>query len=608
MKTLKIFVVLCLFHLSWFNSLAGDQTDSTTIVQTNNTLENKGEISETLRLQADSIHRADSLEQIALKEQIANLHAKDQKKKEQLQARLDSMHRIQQEREVRIKLQVDSLRKNTVGVPVVILEDTIFKIYSRLGPFHPSDRAASIQAKINALLEESDFNPSKILISRSEESHDVMYESHILFSVTDRDAFWSDLPREEVAKNYTISLQQTLQSYQLKSGFWQNLKRIFLLILVLAVFFFGFKKLNQGISWVTEKVRIKVNPYVKGFSFKGYEILSKEREEQILGWLLKIFKWLCIALVGYLSLPIIFSIFPATKGIATSLFGYVFNPIFAFVKSFIGFIPELITIIVIILLTRYFVRFLKFLSGEVATGKLQINGFYPDWANPTFNILRIVIYAFSFVVIFPYLPGSNSPIFQGVSVFLGLLISLGSSTAIGNIIAGLVITYMRAFRVGDRVQIGETTGDVIEKTMLVTRVRTIKNEDITIPNMSILNGRTINYSSSAKTRGLILNRTVSIGYDVPWKDVHQLLIDAALKTELIQNEPLPFVHQTSLDDFYVSYQINGYTEFPEKSAGIVSELYANIQDAFNNAGIEILSPHYRADRDGNASTIPVVKK
>ena len=171
-------------------------------------------------------------------------------------------------------------------------------------------------------------------------------------------------------------------------------------------------------------------------------------------------------------------------------------------------------------------------------------------------------------------------------------------------VAGLVITYMRPFKIGDRIKIGDITGDVIEKNMLVTRVRTIKNEEITIPNSSVLSGNTINYSSISKTEGLIIHTTVTIGYDIPWKDMHQALIDAALKTDMILKQPKPFVLQTSLDDFYVSYQINAYTKEPASQAQIYSELHKNIQDVCNERGLEILSPHYRSERDGNMTTIP----
>jgi small-conductance mechanosensitive channel len=208
------------------------------------------------------------------------------------------------------------------------------------------------------------------------------------------------------------------------------------------------------------------------------------------------------------------------------------------------------------------------------------------------------------IVIFPYLPGSESPIFKGVSVFLGFLFTFGSMGSLSNIIAGIVLTYMRLFKINDRVKIGDVTGDVIEKSLLVTRIRTVKNEIISIPNSTVMSSHTINYSSDTPDRGLILHTSVTIGYDAPWKDVHQALLTAADRTEMLLKEPKPYVLQTSLEDFYVAYQINAYTKDANKQASIYSELHKNIQDSFNEAGLEIMSPHYRAARDGNATTIP----
>ena len=205
---------------------------------------------------------------------------------------------------------------------------------------------------------------------------------------------------------------------------------------------------------------------------------------------------------------------------------------------------------------------------------------------------------------FPYLPGSNSPAFQGVSVFLGILLSIGSSSAIANIVAGVVITYMRPFRVGDRVRIADTTGDVVEKNLLVTRVRSIKNVDVSIPNSMVLGSHIINYSTVAQKEGLILNTTITIGYDAPWRQVHELLKEAARRTDLINQDREPYVLQTALNDFYVSYELNAYTNSPNKMAIIYSGLHQNIQDCFNEAGMEIMSPHYSTLRDGNETTTP----
>ena len=309
-----------------------------------------------------------------------------------------------------------------------------------------------------------------------------------------------------------------------------NLFRIGLMLVVMIVFSFVIKYINRGVKYANQKLIIKYKHLLKGIRIKNYEFLSQEKELQIIRFLFKVLRWLLIISVVYIALPTILSIFPSTKEIAEKLIGFVISPLKNVVIGFVNFIPSLFAIAIIIFIARYFVRILGFLSVEISKEKLKVPGFYPDWSKPTFNLLKIVIYAFTFVVVFPYLPGSDSPIFRGVSVFFGLLISLGSSSAIGNIIAGLVITYMRAFKIGDRVKIAGTVGDVIEKTMLVTRVRTPKNEDVSIPNAAILSGSTINYSSSSDdlSLGLVLHTTVTIGYDVPWPKVHEVLVGCCL--------------------------------------------------------------------------------
>jgi small-conductance mechanosensitive channel len=288
------------------------------------------------------------------------------------------------------------------------------------------------------------------------------------------------------------------------------------------------------------------------------------------------------------------------------LLKWILDPAGTALDGLINFIPDLFTILVIVFIFRYVIKGMKYYVDLIDKGQIQIRGFESDWAQPTFKILKFLLYAFMLVLIFPFLPGSGSPAFKGVSVFIGVLLSLGSSSAIANMVAGLVITFMRPFRIGDRVKIGDITGDVVEKTSLVTRIRTIKNEDVTVPNSTVLLSNTINYSTSTRAReiGLIIHSTVTIGYSVPWKDMHQALINAALRTDMILKNPEPFVLQTSLDDFYVSYQINGYTQEANQQDTIYSKLHQNIQDCCNEAGIEIMSPHYRNQRDGNMTTIP----
>lgn len=495
--------------------------------------------------------------------------------------------------------QADSLNR-----PVVFYEDTLFYIGAKLGPFDPSDRASSFSNKLELLLDSENFDTTLLTTSKDDLAIEILHGDIILGSVTLADG--NQLGKEPaiLAEQYINAIKTSYRNNYHSRSLIQNLIRSSLIILVIVIVAFLVTFINKGFNKLIDFILSKWHRYFKGIKIKSFELLSAEKEEQVLKVLMRIFKILLIIVLLYLALPIIFSIIPSTKNLASTLLSYITNPLRSILSSFFGYIPELFMILIVVVITYYLGQFINFISGEIERGNLAIPGFYPEWAKPTFNLLKILVYAFSFIVIFPYLPGSDSPAFQGVSVFLGLLISLGSSSAISNIIAGLVIIYMRAFKIGDRVKIGDTTGDVIEKTMLVTRLRTIKNEEVTIPNSSILNGNTINYSVESHGPGLILHSTVTIGYDVPWRQVHDLLINAALQVEEVIKEPKPFVLQTSLDDFYVSYQINAYTQESKKAAKSYSDLHSAIQDAFTEAGVEIMSPHYRASRDGSDLAIP----
>ena len=235
---------------------------------------------------------------------------------------------------------------------------------------------------------------------------------------------------------------------------------------------------------------------------------------------------------------------------------------------------------------------------------IRLASFPNDWAEPTYKLVRTLLLAVALVGAFPYIPGSQTPAFQGISLFLGLLVSLSSSSALSNIIAGTILTYTRAFRVGDIVRIGETFGEVTVKRLLVTHVRTYKNIVVSIPNSLILTTQVLNYTTLAAERGLVAHTSLTIGYDAPWRTVHELLITAARRTEGVLAEPPPFVLQTALNDFSVSYEINAFVGSPFPLPRIYSTLHANIQESFNEAGVEIMSPNYFALRDGNHVTTP----
>jgi small-conductance mechanosensitive channel len=214
---------------------------------------------------------------------------------------------------------------------------------------------------------------------------------------------------------------------------------------------------------------------------------------------------------------------------------------------------------------------------------------------PTYRLVRILVVAFAVVVAYPYVPGSQTDAFKGVSIFIGIVFSLGSSSLIGNIIAGYSMTYRRAFRVGDRVRVGEHVGDVDKIRLMVTHLRTPKNEEIVIPNSQILSSEVINYSTLARQHGLILHTTVGIGYEAPWRQVEAMLLEAADRTEGLLKEPRPFVLQKALGDFSVTYEVNAYCDTPHLMLAHYAALHRNILDVFNEYGVQIMTPAYEGD-------------
>lgn len=374
---------------------------------------------------------------------------------------------------------------------------------------------------------------------------------------------------------------------------------VFLLVALLANKFFKgiYKKIHD---WKDIKIH--------ALKIQEYQILSAGHFTYILIKAAKLISLLTISVFFYIYIMVVLRILPWTRPVYNEIVTVITKSLMHVGTSILSYLPN-IALLTLITLTAYYLNgFFYLIFTAVGKGRITVKGFYQDWAYPTYQIVRFFIIAFAFAVAFPYLPGSQSPAFRGISIFLGALFTLGSTSAISNVIAGIILTYMRPFKPGDRVKIADTVGDVLEKSLLVTRISTIKNIEVTIPNSLILTHHVLNYSTSSKEVGLIVNTSVTIGYNVDWRKVNELLISAARTTELISEEPPPFVLQLSLDNYSVKYELNAYTEHPMSMAQIYSDLHRNIQDVFAHAGVEIMSPAYTSYRDGATSTVPFIKK
>ena len=486
---------------------------------------------------------------------------------------------------------------------VTINGKTVFSVQGVLS-FSAEDRANAISRRIKELSREVLFKPDSLAVADSERTTDIMAGDLIVMSVTDQDAKLAKQSRQDLANDYAQRIRSALlglrREYSLKSillGALYTLIATLVLFLIFRIFGRIFPSVYKTLNgWRGTRIR--------SLRIQKFELLPAHRITDFAIGVAKLIRFVLVLIALYFYASLVLGFFPWTRGYAQVLVAYVLTPLRLIGDAVVAYLPNLFFVVVIILVASYLTKFIKMIFKELGRGTISFPNFYPEWAEPTYKIIRFLIMALTLIIVFPYLPGSKSPAFQGISIFLGVLFSLGSTSAIANIVAGVILTYMRAFKIGDRVKIADTMGDVIEKTLLITRVRTIKNVEITIANAMVLGSHIINFSSSSNEEGLILHTTVTIGYDAPWRTVHQLLIDGALSTGAILKQPAPFIFQTALDDFYVHYELNAYTDQPSQMAKIYSDLHATIQDKFNAAGLEIMSPHYSSVRDGNQIAIP----
>jgi small-conductance mechanosensitive channel len=498
----------------------------------------------------------------------------------------------------------DSIAIENPGAPVEIDGRPIFSIYASVGSFGPQERADAIRQRIIALSGERGVGIETIHAEDRVGWTEILAGSERILGITESDARAAERPRAELAAEYTEIIRQVVKQHR-EEHTWRRYSWAALYALLSAA---GTAALLVALFLIRRSARSRVEQWLARQEAQGLTRPVSSRLRRYLGppfrVIFRTLFWILVLGLVQAYIVIVLRFFPSTKYTSYRLTNRLFSELVSFGKSCIGYVPNLLLIALVCLLTSYLIKLNRYIFQEISNERLTVRGFYPDWAEPTAKLVRVLIIAAAAIVVFPYLPGSESPAFKGISVFLGVLISLGSTSAVAHGVAGTILTYMRAFQVGDFVRIGNDVGEVIEKTLLVTRICTQKNEVVTIPNGTVLGGVVVNYSAEARYKGVIFHTTVTIGYNAPWRQVHDLLISAATATDEVLHDPLPFVLQTALNDFYVAYELNAYTGKPKNMQNIYSALHQNIQDKFNEAGVEINSPHYASLRDGNRTTIP----
>ncbi|TRU50746.1 MAG: mechanosensitive ion channel family protein [Microcystis aeruginosa Ma_QC_Ch_20071001_S25] len=492
--------------------------------------------------------------------------------------------------------------------PVMLDNQELFTIRQGIGSFSAQERAKSITARIEKIADDDALSPEDLTIKIDPEDKNpsIILGDTVIATITSKDAKLHAVSQDVLAERALAKIKAAIVRYRQERQPDNLLKDAVLTVSATLSTVLIFWTMIFISLRVFPQIQRLITSLVPGVVFQNFEIISSQTIGIFSLRVLQFIRTLIILTILYFYLTFVLRLFPWTRKFGDGFLQYFFRALEVFSQEIAKYLPNIFIILLIIFITHYLLRAIKPFFTALSRGTLVIHGFYPDWANPTYNLLSLLIIALAIVIAFPYLPGFNSPAFQGVSVFLGVLFSLGSTSAIANVVGGIILIYTRSFQLGDKISIGDVIGDVIEKGLLVTRIRTPANRIITIPNSSLLNTNVINFSVSQREfeQPLILQTTVTLGYDLPWRKVHETLKEAALATKFIVSEPAPFVLQTSLDDFYVSYQLNAYTDHPSKMVYIYSELHQNIQDKCNEVGIEIMSPHYKALRDGNHSTIP----
>ncbi|MEA5508399.1 mechanosensitive ion channel family protein [Crocosphaera sp. UHCC 0190] len=490
--------------------------------------------------------------------------------------------------------------------PVVLDGETLFEFHAEISGFPNQDRAAQVSQNLQELADNNSISTDDLKIVNLEGVRVITANKQLVVALIEADAKIENQSLDVLATEYLQKIKIAVNNYRQERTLSQLGLRAFWAIVSTILFILIFKFLNWFFPRISRRIIEDRSVIFRAVRIQNWSVFTVQKQKQFALGLLRIIKWAIILIVLYFYIPLLLSLFPQTERFGKSVFSSFYSALGQVWGAFISYLPSLFVIIITIIATYYLIRLCEPFFKAIEQERVTIPGFYADWAQPTYNLTVILIVALAAAIIFPYLPGFDSPAFQGISLLIGALVTFGGASTIANLIGGFVIIYTRAFQIGDRIKIDNHLGVVLEKTILSTRIRTPNNEIITVPNSSMIASTIINYTASLRDleHPLILNTTITLGYDLPWRLVHETLVNAALATENILEDPAPYVWQTSLDDFYISYQLRAYTQDSIEVGDIYSELHQNIQDKCAEVGIEILSPHYAAVRDGHQNTIP----
>jgi small-conductance mechanosensitive channel len=478
--------------------------------------------------------------------------------------------------------------------PVMIDGVALFRVRG-VSSFPAEQRAAVIAGRIRDMAANPAIGPDALRIEETDVASQVMADRTLIMGVYDADVRNEGVPRQVVANLYLTKIRSTIVAYRADRSAAALRRAGIAAAIATAVF----AALAVALIWLRRRLDAlldrRYGQKIESLAAKSQDVVSVRRLWEFLDAGLRFARSAAIFVLALAYLQYLFGLFPYTRPAAASVTGYVIGPLTTMWTSFVREIPDLAFLVVLVFVVRIILRMIRRFFEAVEQGRIQLANFDREWAAPTYKLLRPVVVAFAIVVGYPYIPGSGSEAFKGVSIFLGIIFSLGSSSFIANMIAGYSMTYRRAFKLGDVVQIGDVKGVVSAVRLQVTNVRTIKNEEVVVPNSEILNAHITNYSALAQSNGLILHTTVGIGYETPWRQVEAMLLEAARRTPGLMPDRPPFVFHLQLGDFCVTYELNVYCSDPLQMRAIYTDLHRHILDVFNEYGVQIMTPAYEGD-------------
>ena len=479
--------------------------------------------------------------------------------------------------------------------PVQVDGRTLFNVAGLATTLPAEQRAARIAARIAALAEDPSTDVAKLRVETSAGLLSILYGDRLIVSITDPDAALAGVGAETAAVAFVERIGEAIVQYRaerepasLRDAALRVAAAVLMAALAIGLVLWGLRAAERALDR-------RYRDRIQAVGIQSFEIVRAERIRGAIGGSISFARLVLIAVALFALVDYALLQFPWTRQTALGLLGAVAAPIKATATGLLAQIPNLAFLAVLFVVVRFVLRLLRLFFEAVANGRVTLKEFEPVWAEPTYKLLRIAVVAFALVVAYPYIPGSSSDAFKGVSIFVGVVFSLASTTTISNMIAGYALIYRRAFKVGDRIRVGDVTGVVTVSRLQVTHLRTVKNEEVIVPNATMLNGTIVNYSSYAHEGGLAVSVAAGIGYETPWRQVEAMLLLAAERTEGVLREPPPFVWHLALGDFCVNYELNAFISDPLAAGRLRTALSRNVLDVFNEYGVQIMTPAYEGD-------------